>query len=379
MNTMTFRFGVALGVLLGAVMMVASPLLAAQYTLTVLGTMEGGSTSIGVGVNNSGQVTGRGNSYYSTGTRSFLYDNGTVSDIEGIGTRSSQGEAINNNGQIIGSNNGDEQPFLWENDVKTVLNVSSLYGEGRDLNDFGSATGFASNPDTGSPSAFLYENGNVHDLGTLDGTGWSEGRGINNSGQVVGTNATSLNEVRGFIYNDGTMTSLGTLQGGTYSEASSINNSGQVTGVSATNFGSGTRAYIWENDIMTNLGVLYDGYHSEGFDIDDSGQVVGFSAGIGAKAFIWNSTEGMLDLNLLIDPDDPLYGQFNLIRALGISDNGKYITGYGRMQGSDDLAFRLELVSVVPIPASLPLFLTGLAGLGYLRRRKRIARSKTVH
>lgn len=71
--------------------------------------------------------------------------------------------------------------------------------------------------------------------GTLLGTGYTIGRGINDAGQVVGVSASHA-----FITGpDGVgMTNLGTL-GGRYSEVYAVNDLGQVAGQSNTNRGYG--------------------------------------------------------------------------------------------------------------------------------------------
>ncbi|HER25679.1 MAG TPA: VPLPA-CTERM sorting domain-containing protein, partial [Rhodospirillales bacterium] len=130
--------------------------------------------------------------------------------------------------------------------------------------------------------------------------------------------------------------------------------------------------------IMNDLGTL-GGTSSFGFGLSNDGQSVGYSyiSNGSLNAYVWNDTDGMLNLNDLIDTNDPLYGSFLLTIASGISDNGNFITGLGII-GGENHAFLLEAtaVSTVPLPASLPLFLSGMAGIGLLRRRKHKAQSR---
>src|SRR5687767_3227617 len=53
---------------------------------------------------------------------------------------------------------------------------------------------------------------NAVDLGTLGGS-FSEARGINPRGQVVGLSTTAGGQTRAFLWDRGTMTDLGTLGG----------------------------------------------------------------------------------------------------------------------------------------------------------------------
>jgi probable HAF family extracellular repeat protein len=84
--------------------------------------------------------------------------------------------------------------------------------------------------------AFLWENGEMTDLGTLGGsfsTAFSSGAtGINSSGQVVGVSSTASGEQHAFLWENGEMTDLGTLHSESGSVATGINSSGQIVGYS---------------------------------------------------------------------------------------------------------------------------------------------------
>jgi probable HAF family extracellular repeat protein len=71
------------------------------------------------------------------------------------------------------------------------------------------------------------------------------------------------------------MTDLGTL-GGTYSDGWGINASGQVTGFSSTTGEASWHAFLYFSGIMTDLGTL-GGTYSDGKGINALGQVVGTS------------------------------------------------------------------------------------------------------
>ena len=79
--------------------------------------------------------------------------------------------------------------------------------------------------------------------------------------------------------------------GGTYSSAQAINDAGQVVGTS----GRLDRAFLWDSSTgMIDLGTLPDQSHSGANGINDRGQVVGKTIGIYEfVAFIWDSEKGM--------------------------------------------------------------------------------------
>ena len=74
-----------------------------NFTVTDLGTLGGTNDfSLGLAINNSGQVTGfsslpGGGTYHA-----FLYSGGVMTDINPAGWSGSTAEGINDNGQIVG-------------------------------------------------------------------------------------------------------------------------------------------------------------------------------------------------------------------------------------------------------------------------------------
>jgi probable HAF family extracellular repeat protein len=129
-------------------------------------------------------------------------------DLGTLGGRFSDGFAINNSRQVVGS----------------------------------------SETSSGEQRPFLYSNGQMIDLGTLGGND-SAAEAINDAGQVVGFSGT-FNATSAFLYSNGQMTNLNDLidpaLGIMLSGAGGINNSGQIVATSYTQVGSLTtyRAYL---------------------------------------------------------------------------------------------------------------------------------------
>ena len=137
--------------------------------------------------------------------------------------------------------------------------------------------------------ALRWQNGTVTDLGNLGGSLFSEAIAINNRGQVVG--ATDLpgdtnffvgpfSNFHGFLWQNGNIRDLGTLAGDVTGFANAINNSGQVVGTGF--FGNGqSRAFLWQAGVMTDLNALVPGapfsplYLVQANAINDRGEIVG--------------------------------------------------------------------------------------------------------
>lgn len=106
--------------------------------------------------------------------------------------------------------------------------------------------------------------------------------GLNDARQVVGTYYPTGQSA--FIWQDGQFTDLGTLGGQT--TAAAINARGHVTGT--TQLPDGTYVpFIWEDGVMRQLDGLPQGY---ALDINDRDQVVGYSVDeSGAHGFFWDA------------------------------------------------------------------------------------------
>jgi probable HAF family extracellular repeat protein len=286
---------------------------AAPYTVTDLGAL-GGTDSLGWGINASGQVTG----YAGTpgiAINAFLWNpttpnsaSGTLHDLGSLGGSFAWGIGINATGQVAGisatTEDVAEHATLWNpatpNGTSGTLHdlgtLGGTYSQGTGINDSGQVTGYSDTTDDATYHAFTWKpttpgsaSGTMHDLGTLGGSG-SFGWDINASGQVAGYSDTTDDvATHAFLWKpampngvSGTMHDLGSL-GGTESEGSGINDSGQVTGSSLTNGDEDYHAFLWTPTTPGGTsGTMQDlgtlgGPDSYGYNVSAGGQVVGAS------------------------------------------------------------------------------------------------------
>lgn len=325
-------------------------------SLQHLGTL-GGTQSIGLRINNAGQVTGY--SYLSGDSvqRGFVYSDGAMTALGTFGGTRSLGSDINDLGQVTGyadASFGLQVAVLYTEGI--MIDLGSLGGSwgraGFGINNIGQITGYAYIAGNSAYHAFLYTNQGMLDLGTTGGAN-SQGFDINNLGQVTGwSNIAGSSAQRAFYYTGQAMLDLGTL-GGTTSIGLAINDRGQVTGWSHTEGDSffSVRAFLYDSGVMKDLGSLYGG-SSQSSDINGLGQVVGASDG---RAFLYYDGT-MLDLNveyatLLSNGSTP--GFTRLTSANGINDVGQ-ITGTGQYFDGTSLRNRAFLLDTRPTRTEPP-------------------------
>ena len=246
--------------------------------------------------------------------------------------------ALNDSGQIVGESlttgNAQTRPALWNGQAVPVELegfVEGVDGRAFGMNNSGQVVGTDGTP--AQNRATLWNNTqNPRNLGTLnDSSGFSQAYDINNSGQVVGDSSNgAINSRQAFLWEDtidgGAMLALDFLSGGNVSSARSINDVGQIAGYSNRS-AVGISAVLWDNSPgrpITEMGTLPGDSNSVAFDINLSGTVVGYSSGsTGDRAFIWDyASEQMTDLGTLGD---------DFSRAKSINDSGLVV---GRSAGS---------------------------------------------
>jgi probable HAF family extracellular repeat protein len=281
-----------------------------------LGVLPGGTESLSVYVSDAGQVVGFSdngvpdpNSWFFTGTQihTFVWENGTMRDIGTLGGPST----------APGVNCSNPQPSV-------VVGMSSV-------NDTPNAL-------TGIPTVdpFLWDHGQMTDLGTLGGA-WGSAQCANTRHQIIGASSVAESPkackfdervpgCHAFLWEDGQMRDLGTL-GGPDSEAIWINESGVIVG--SADFPRPRPemnlhdAVIWKNGKIKDLGTVDGDACSRAYGLNARGQVVGGSSDCHnfLHAFLWDRGGPMLDLNKLIPPGSG----WVLTNAFNINDRGEIL------------------------------------------------------
>jgi probable HAF family extracellular repeat protein len=223
--------------------------------------------------------------------------------------------------------------FLWEEgelrDIGTLGGPDAFAGAGCNNQRSGvivgsSYTSFTPNESTGIPTQdpFLWDNGKMRDLGNLGGT-VSVGQCANNRGDVIGlSNLAGDATFHAFLWRKGKMKDLGTL-GGDDSEAIWINDSGVIAGSADVPTEGIHDAVRWKDGQILDLGTVDGDACSRGRAVNARGQIVGGSSDCHnfLHAFVWDEGGPMIDLNTVIPPGSDL----QLTNAFNINDRGEIL------------------------------------------------------
>ena len=282
--------------------------------ITDLGTLpEGGYESGANAVNSKGQVIGWATNtipdpysmiapgFLPTQTRAFLRQGGVMQDLGTLGTGTdAEALLINEQEQIVG--------VSYTNSAPSSYCAQNL--------------GFSLTTD-----AFLWQKGNMTDLGNFGGT-CTVPTDLNNQGEVVGISTLPGDQFQhAFLWKHGSLNDLPNTSGGNNGSAIALNNAGDAVGWVSLPGDQDFHAALWRNATMTDLGTVDGDPCSVGSSINATEQVIGVSAPAcdfsQTRAVLWQKGS-MVDLNTLIPADSSLYLTF----PETISDRGE-IAGVG--------------------------------------------------
>ena len=285
-------------------------------------------------------------------TVGFIYSSGSPETIlEVPGADFTEAFGINNAGQVVGDyqiNSGSPHVgFLYSGGVYTTINVpGSSLTIPWSINNAGQIAGYYDS--AGNGYGFIYSGGNFTTLSVIPPPSITWGYGVNDAGQVVGAYGTTSGH-QGFLYS-GNYTTL-SVPGADFTVALGINNAGQVTGYFNVNNNSNPQGFLYSGgayDILNAPGATYT-YPS---GINNIGNIVG-------------------DTNL--GPFLYSGGHYKIFAG-----NGTNTEAFG-VNDADQIVGRID--NATPLPASLPLFATGLGALGlfgWQRKRTNVAAIRQI-
>jgi probable HAF family extracellular repeat protein len=294
--------------------------------------------------------------------RAVLFAHGKVTDLGTLGGSFSGAYDANNCGQVVGVAenaiadpfHGDQgifnslpganqdRAFLWQHGVMRDLgtlggnDAAAAYINARGQIAGASFTTTAANPTTGKPTQhpFLWDQGTMHDLGSLGGTSGYPAA-LNDRGQVVGgMNLAGDQTQHAFAWKDGQLIDLGTL-GGASSHANWENAAGDVVGNADLPTAATHGAFLWKDGTLRDLGRLPGDVCSTATGINAHDQVVGGSqatCGSGGHGIVWDKGR-LVNLNELVAPDAGWRTQVQF--AFYINDSG-VIFGVGVLANGDE-------------------------------------------
>jgi probable HAF family extracellular repeat protein len=282
------------------------------------------------GVNNKGEVSGTVKYNVEDFQQAFIYAGGMNIGISVI--TGSAGNAINNNGQVVGTTSeelltgfGAGHAFIYNYSNGTEVDINDLLSgqqsDGLAINSAGDITGFVSTGNCGPnlvPAclaplhAFVYQGSGLVDIGTLGGT-YSAGTGINDQNEIAGVSSlagSSLNHV--FLYAQTHMSDLGGVAGESFINAA-INNRGEIV-ATATNAAGAESSFIYRGHSFEKIPLVAAG-------LNNSGHIAGSHTAANGSGHASLYKDGrLIDLNDLVDPSLTF-----LTNAGGISDNGNIV------------------------------------------------------
>ncbi|MDX2110972.1 MAG: hypothetical protein SFY80_12090 [Verrucomicrobiota bacterium] len=258
----------------------------AQGTWTELGLLTNGDILSAQAINASGQITGYGTiKAGSVSARAFIYQNGNLSQLGTLGAsqyvgadaggNSSRGNAINDRGQVVGTSTTTttSHAFIYDNGQMRDLGVLGTDGnsssEALAINNHGVAVGVS------GTEAVVFENGTVRSIGSGKATV------INDNGMIAGQNRTRV-----FVYSEGSLKDI-TADGWTSAKPTGINNLGQVVGQGTV--GINPRCFLYDDGAMKDISTLADftkdfiSPNCGACAIDEQGNIYGFALN---KSFI---------------------------------------------------------------------------------------------
>lgn len=197
-----------------------------------------------------------------------------IVDLVGPEIVESRAQAINDGGQVTGyvtDAAGTTSAFLWQDGELTDLGTLDNRSNGYGINSSGDVAGWAQVP-SGTTHAALWREGELIELGALEGHSSSMAFDIDDDGRVIGRSHPTVPEepYHTVLWEGGTATDLGTTL-----SLHRLNNTGAAVGYQRLD-GGGQRAVLWQDGEVTEIEIagMAEGATSSAMDITDAGVVL---------------------------------------------------------------------------------------------------------
>lgn len=365
--------------LLGLTLCLAAVNLAHAQSFMGLGDLAGGlidSRALGISGDGSTVVgTSSAVGINPDGYQAFAWKNGVISPLN-FGTYGTANAASYDGSIITGFGNG----LVAKKSVDGVVStLNRPFGSSaNDVSADGSViVGYQSSNGTG-------QSGSAYRLDTGWGTAtqfpsiWSSAEAVSADGSVVVGYGTSLAGFWSFRWANGVVTDLGKLTGGAYGSMA-VGISADASTILGWSYSSnGKEAFRLRDGTLSALGDFdFNIFESQASDASGDGSViVGFGTdSTGRKASIWLGDGPILNLQEFASSQPGLTSAlegWNLLEATAISDNGRFIAGFGTNPLGQREAFLLELAPI-PEPSTYAAIIGAASlGLAILRRRRAV-------
>ncbi|MEO9174879.1 MAG: hypothetical protein ABI317_05135, partial [Gaiellales bacterium] len=305
--------------------------LTAPYVAIDLGVVYGDVSSSANAINDAGELVGSGSS--GSNARAIVWtQGGGMSALQPNGFHPSA-NAISPNGHIAGGMEPNTVPshpepnpvYVWQNAADpapvSIGTLGGAYASAAGINDSEEVVGFSETTTVNQQHAFVWTPaGGMIDIGTLGGD-TSFATAVNASGVVVGWSMTASNLAEhAFRWTPASgMVDLGALILRGSSDARGINDSGEIVGSASTSTSVQTSdAVSWTAaGKIVDLGGLPSSLSSVASAVSNSGQIVGGSAISNVeRLFSYTPSGGMVEL-------DGLGGSYPEIA--GVNDSGTIV------------------------------------------------------
>lgn len=353
------------------------------YRIVDLGVVDGQYSGSGIssaaGINNLGQVVGWSQVTPGTARQASLWKNGSPTEL-GLPNflYNRFATAVNDSGVVVGysdfsplGNGSQSEAFharLWNKGQVTDLGQGIAKG----VNNHGQVVGNSYSASHQSNRATLWQNGKttlLPSIGTAPGSfAYSYANAINDAGQVVGYSAGPDFSDHATLWQNGQAIDLVDPADTGYSYAFDINSNGYIVG------SKDDQAVLWHNGSQIGLGTMA-GVDADALSsanaINDAGQVVGWIGGNGfeRRPFLWTAEGGMVDINSLIDPNDPLKSLVTFDSVLDINNLGQIVGGALIQRNGTE--WHAYMLTPVPEPTTWGLMIAGVAIVSLATRRRR--------